>query len=463
MRTFRVLFATGRKGLAARSRAIGEASDAEHRETKTEMLVASSLQEAKEILDREVVDLAIVDLLMGARRGIELVLAIRHAFPTLFLVAVTDMQLRDFDREAIKLGVDGFLVHPVTSEHLYFQIARFRELSRLRHENARLKAQVAHAAVIPDIIGAGSEMREIQQLITRAAETSVPVAVYGESGTGKELVARAVHRHSRRNAGPFISINPASIPESLLEAELFGHVRGAFTGASDRVGFIESAGSGTLFLDEIGELPMSLQVKLLRVLQEKVIYRVGSSKPIRVDFRLVTATNRDLLAEAKAGRFREDLFYRIHVFPIYLPPLRSRRRDISQLADHFLKLYARESGRPLSGFSPQSLEILETYDWPGNVRELENYVQRIVALKSRGSIIEVDDLVGLREPARSSQASPRSLDPQMNEVRPLAEHVRRYVRWAYESLGRNKARTARMLEIDRVTLYRRLNESEDST
>jgi two-component system response regulator AtoC len=412
------------------------------------------------LLERELVDLAVVDLEMPSRRGINLVLLLRRTHPEISLLVLTDKDLRDYDREAIRAGVDGFLVQPVRPDHIRFTIQKIAEVRRLRDDVDQLRMDAVSNPGVGGIVGASGEMRRVFHLVTRAAATSVPVSLYGESGTGKELFARAIHSSSSRREGPFVAVNPSSIPETLLESELFGFVKGAFTGAAaERLGYFEAAHGGTLFLDEIGDIPLSLQVKLLRVLQEKVIHRVGSSTPVPVDFRLITATHRDLMAEVRAGRFREDLFYRIHVFPIYLPPLRARRGDIPLLAEHFLRHFARELGHAPRGFGPGVLDLLSAHSWPGNVRELENVVHRLVAMKAPDSLIEAGDLAGLVNgpgvllPGPAGDAGPTAV------IRPLDEHVRDYILWAFERLDRNKARTARMLEIDRATLYRKLREA----
>lgn len=421
------------------------------------VVVASDIIEAKRTLEGSVVDLLVVDL--GEEDVVDLLLAVRHNIPSVALLAVTDMNMRQHDREAIKLGVEGFIVKPVQSEHVQFQAAHVRELQRLREQNLHLRSVMGQAAGFDQIVGISSEMKQVFSLLLRAAGTSAPVAIYGESGTGKELIARAIHNHCAQSSGPFISINPSAIPESLLESELFGHMKGAFTGAtSDRIGYVEAAQGGTLFLDEIGDLPLVFQTKFLRVLQERVIHRVGSTKAIPVDFRLITATNRDMSQEIRSGRFREDLYYRIHVFPIEVPSLRQRVGDIPILAEHFLHRFASELRRGINGFVPGASAMLLNYRWPGNVRELENVIHRVVAVKPDESPVSIADLRGLLqsdalETAAHTEASDAA--PQ-HKIQPLDEHISEYVAWAYETLGRNKARTARLLEIDRTTLYRRL-------
>ncbi len=424
----------------------------------TSVAVAPSIRQAKESLETAVFDALIVDLAIESGSGIDLVLDARKAHPGLSILVVTDEHLRDYDRDAIRAGVDGFIVRPLRREHVAFQLAHAREVRRLRDEYARLRESAGGAMASEGLVGVGSEMANVFHLVARAGASSVPVALYGESGTGKELVAHAIHRASARRDGPFVAVNPSAIPESLLESELFGYVRGAFTGAgAERVGHVEAAHGGTLFLDEIGDLPVTFQGKFLRVLQHKTIQRVGSSRPVHVDFRLLTATHRDLFAEVRAGRFREDLFYRIHVFPVYLPPLRARRSDIPLLAEHFLRKYSSELDQPLAGFGPGVLEVLMSYTWPGNVRELENVVQRLVAMKGGGSMIELPDLVGLVEGVQPGTPLQRDgAETFTGDVRPLGEVIDDYIAWAYRKLGRNKSRTAQQLKIDRTTLHRRL-------
>ena len=424
--------------------------------------IVPTLAEAKRTLEQSLVDLIVIDL--EQEDAIDLVLAVRHNLPNVAILAITDMTMRQHDREAIKLGVEGFIVKPVRWEHVQFQAAHVRELQRLREQNLQLRSVVGHTSGFDQILGLSGEMKQVFNLLLRAAGSNAPVAIYGESGTGKELIARAIHNHCASSAGPFISINPSAIPETLLESELFGHMRGAFTGASsDRVGYIEAAHGGTLFLDEIGDLPLSFQGKFLRVLQERVLHRVGSTKRISVDFRLITATNRDMPDEVRAGRFREDLYYRIHVFPIQVPPLRQRVGDIPLLAEHFLHRYAADLRRNITGFAPGAVELLLNYDWPGNVRELDNVIHRLVAMKPEDSPVSATDLTGLLpRGARAFSASSAETGviggAAQVAIKPLDEHVRDYVRWVYESLGRNKARTARLLEIDRTTLYRKIKD-----
>ncbi len=454
MNAFRVLVVVGERRLADTLVGASRELDA------LSVVVADSLESAREALGTGDFDLAIVDLAVESNRGIDFVLGMVHAYPRVSLLLVTDKHLREYDRAAIKVGIDGFMVRPVRQDHAYFQIAHIREVRRLREKYERLKEDARTSASFEGIVGASGEMARVFRTVSRAASSGAPVALYGESGTGKELVAKAIHAASARRDQPFVAVNPASMPETLLESELYGYVRGAFTGAvAERIGYIEASQGGTLFLDEIGDLPMPQQGKFLRVLQERSLQRIGSTKALNVDFRLITATNRDLMGDVRRGRFREDLFYRIHVFPLYLPPLRARRTDIPLLAEHFLRKYAKELDHPVTGFAPGVYESLMSYSWPGNVRELENVVHRAVAMKSEGSVIGISDLAGFFEEAPAGGAPSPPAVPDAGDVRPLDEHEREYILWAFRKLGHNKARTARLLEIDRGTLYRKLREA----
>jgi DNA-binding NtrC family response regulator len=420
--------------------------------------VARTPEEAVAILETALIDLLLVDLPTLSRPGIELLRNVRRSSPAVSVLVITDRDLQDYDREAIRLGVEGFIVQPVRADHVRFMIHKVQETRRLRDRYHLLQEESFDT--LGGLVGSSPEMKRVYHMISRAAASMVPVALYGESGTGKELVARAIHEASPRRGGPFVAVNPASIPETLLEGELFGYTKGAFTGAhQERIGYFEAAHGGTLFLDEIGDLPLAFQVKLLRVLQEKTIQRIGSPRLIRVDFRLITATHRDLMVEVRSGRFREDLFYRIHVFPIYLPPLRSRKEDIPLLAEHFLRRFRNEMGEGPRGFGPGVLELLGEYAWPGNVRELENVIHRLVAMKPPDTLIEVSDLAHIVGVGSATAPGAAGRTPAGTPVvRPLKQHLDDYILWAYHTLGRNKARTARLLEIDRSTLYRKLRE-----
>jgi two-component system response regulator HydG len=305
-----------------------------------------------------------------------------------------------------------------------------------------------------DLIGDSSAIRRVRQLIERVMDSEASVLVTGESGTGKEVVAKLVHRHGRRKAGPFVAINCAAMPEALLESELFGHVRGAFTDArAARTGLFVQANGGTLLLDEIGDLPLALQPKLLRALQERTVRPIGGNEEVPFDVRLVATTNRDLEAAVEEERFREDLYFRINVIHVEMPPLRARATDVPLLAQHFLVQHAERAGKRVTGLSPQAAEKLLAYAWPGNVRELQNAMERAVAL-ARYEQVTVDDLPEKIRAYRSSHVLIAADDP--SELVPLEEAERRYILRVVESVGGNKTLAARLLGIGRKTLYRKL-------
>ena len=342
----------------------------------------------------------------------------------------------------------------------YRDMSKEAEIQRMKAEVVRLRAELEPANSFDEIVGKSKEMRQLYSLIQRATEGNVTVLIQGESGTGKELVARAIHYNSQRKAGPFITINCAAIPESLIESELFGHERGAFTGAAARrIGKFEQANKGTIFLDEIGDMQPNLQAKLLRVLQERQIQRVGGTADIATDIRVLAATNHDLQAAVKSGSFREDLYYRIAAFPIVIPPLRERREDIPVLANHFLKKYADSGEKSVRAFAPEALQLLVQYDFPGNVRELENVIERAVLLETT-ELLQAGSLP-LEIPATRSAAV---TDPQVsvpNIIIPLDEMERRAIIHALNVTDNNITKAAQALGINRITLHRKLNKYGD--
>jgi len=326
-------------------------------------------------------------------------------------------------------------------------------------------AQVSDS-FLPNIVGASPKMQRILRLVTRVASTESTVLLLGESGTGKELIARSLHVQSRRAQGPFVPVNLGAIPETLMESELFGHARGAFTGASgERRGLIEAADRGTLFLDEVGDMPPLSQVKLLRVLESNEVRRVGDDAPRHVDVRVVAATHRDLLSEIAAGRFREDLYYRLNVVQIELPPLRERREDIGLLASYFLERAARREGRGAMTFSPEAAALLERYDYPGNVRELENAVDHAVAVAERAEIQPADLPASIRSPRLLPRAADGEVttdgagaDPRPREEWSLAEVEREHIQRVLAHHRGNATNAARQLGISRTTLWRKLRQ-----
>src|SRR5947207_9460980 len=354
------------------------------------VLTAASGSEALEIIRREPVSVMITDLMMSGMSGMDLLRASKSVAPETETVLMTAYGTVENAVEAMKQGAYDFVTKPIKRAHLVRVVGKALEKRSLVQENRTLRAQLA-AEKRRAMIGQALPWRRTMEIVMQAAPSTANVLLLGESGTGKELLARAIHEHSPRAAGPFVPVNCAALPESILEAELFGYEKGAFTGAVQRHdGRFVQAHGGTLFLDEIGEIPTHVQVKLLRVLQEGEVERLGG-RTLKVDLRLVAATNQDLKAAVREGRFREDLYYRLNVIAVPIPPLRDRREDVPLLAEHFLQLYAERNGRRLGGFSKAAAEAMARYDWPGNVRELENTVERAVVL-SRGTAIDVDDL-----------------------------------------------------------------------
>jgi DNA-binding NtrC family response regulator len=359
--------------------------------------------------------------------------------------------------EAMKHGASDYLTKPVKKDELVRVVERVIREAALRREVNRLRKEVHKEYSFHQILGKSKPIQAVFDLIRRVADSPTNVLITGESGTGKELVAKAIHYNSTRKEAPFVPVNCAAIPEQLLESELFGHMRGAFTDAKvDKRGLFEEAQKGTLFLDEISELPLMLQAKILRAIQEKEIRRVGATKPISVDVRIIAATNLNLSEEVKNKRFREDLYYRLNVIELKLPPLRERREDIPLLVDAFLKKCGESSGKVVKGVSEAALAMLIDYTWPGNVRELENVIERAVTL-SRGEKISPDDLPPAVQGARGDR---RVLDEAAEKSLPLHEIEKEYIKKILEKTGGNKYQAAHALGIDRKTLYRKLAEIE---
>jgi two-component system response regulator PilR (NtrC family) len=382
---------------------------------------APSVDEALALIESDDFDLVMTDVQMPGKTGIDLLRAVKVAAPETVVIVITAFATAETAIEAMKEGAYDYLTKPFKIDEARLVVKKALEKKLLTVENQRLRSELRTQARQRVLIGNSAAMQRVYELMAQVAPARTSVLVCGESGTGKELVARGIHDLSDRREKPFVAINCGAIPENLLESELFGHVKGAFTGAvQNKPGLFEVAHGGTLFLDEVGELPQTLQVKLLRALQEKTIRRVGGNADTTVDVRIVAATNRDLHAEAQAGRFREDLYYRLNVIQIVLPPLRERMEDAPLLAQHFLDKFAREQGKPASRFSEQALARILAYDFPGNVRELENTVERAMAL-CRGETIEAEVLpAALLAPRPASAATPQlpaaggSLDDLMN-------------------------------------------------
>ncbi|OPY72716.1 MAG: Transcriptional regulatory protein ZraR [Syntrophorhabdus sp. PtaU1.Bin050] len=413
---------------------------------------ASNVAEAIRVLEVTPVDLVITDLKMPGLSGVHLVRHVRENYRDMEVMIITGYPSVKGAVEAVKTGAEEYLIKPFTNEELLSAVERtLRKLHirRTAHGSLEPKTSALHG-----LIGESRAMVRIGEFIAKAALTSATVLISGESGTGKELVARAIHYRSSRASASFVPVNCGAIPEELLESELFGHIKGAFTGATEtRAGFFQTADGGTIFLDEISETSLTMQVKLLRVLQDREVCMVGSRRPRKVDVRILASTNKNLPILVKKGLFREDLFYRINVITVELPPLREREDDIFLLTRHFAKRFAEELGRRAPGFSDSALQVLKKYHWPGNVRELENVVQRLVVMAD-GDVIDVPDLPSLM---RFS-----ALRPEVPN-RTLAEVEAEYIRNVLASVNNNKTRAAEVLGIDRKTLREKLQKAKPSS
>ena len=414
----------------------------------------TSGNEALAILAAVEVDVVVTDLNMRGMNGFELCERIVANRPDVPVVVITAFGSLETAIAAIRAGAYDFLTKPLELEALAVAVARAVQHRSLREEVKRLRRVVSDAERFDDLLGQSAAMAKVHEMLARLADSDASVLVTGESGTGKECVARALHRTGRRRHGPFVAINCAAMPEALLESELFGHARGAFTDArSARTGLFVQADGGTLLLDEIGDLPLALQPKLLRALQERRVRPVGGDAEVPFDVRLVCTTNRDLEEAIEENRFREDLYFRVNVVHVTLPPLRARGTDVLLLAQHFLVKYAAHAGKQVKGISPAAAERLMAYTWPGNVRELQNCIERAVALTTYEQIA-VDDLPEKIRAYRRSHVIVASDDP--SELVPLEEVERRYILRVVEAVGGNKTLAAQVLGMGRKTLYRKL-------
>ncbi len=413
------------------------------------VLTAGDAAAALEVVRDEPVDLALVDIKMPGMDGLELLERLQRDRPELPVVIISGHGTIQTAVEATRLGAFDFVEKPVDADRLLLVIRNGLEQVRLRRENVTLRREVeAHTR----IVGEHPTIRAVLQTIERVAPTGARVLITGENGTGKELVARALHEMSPRAAEPFVEVNCAAIPDELIESELFGHEKGAFTGAvARRIGKFELADGGTLFLDEVGDMSPSAQAKVLRVLQESVFERVGGTETRRVDVRVIAATNRDLLEASRSGEFREDLFYRLNVVPIHIPPLRERMSDLPRLVDHFLDQIAAQLGQPRKTITRRALDRLREHSWPGNVRELRNVIERVVIL-APGPSIDADDIPDLG--ARRS-AEERFFDCEtFAQFRESVE--RAFLERKLAQYGWNVSRTARQLGMQRSNLYKKL-------
>jgi two-component system response regulator AtoC len=417
--------------------------------------IADSGEAALKALDSFDPDVILTDVRMPKISGLDLLAALKAKQHPATVIVMSAYGNVDLAIEAMKAGAYDYVGKPFKPDEIVLALRKAEERESLRRENRALREQVSQNNQFESILAKSKEMVEIFRTITKIAEFKTTVLVTGESGTGKELVARAVHsRSTARKGGPFVAINCGAIPENLLESELFGHKKGAFTDAtSDRRGLFEEATGGTLFLDEIGELPGNLQVKLLRVLQEEHIRRLGDTRDVKVDVRIIAATHRDLSADVKAGRFREDLFYRIHVLAIHVPPLRERRDDVGLLVDHFIARNNARLGTDIRGVSGEARKLLLEYAWPGNVRELENTIERAMVL-GETNVLEVTDLPErIRSALDPVQVQLASGELSIKKTSAAIEEI--LIRRALQKTKGNRTRAADLLEIShRALLYK---------
>jgi two-component system response regulator PilR (NtrC family) len=421
------------------------------RKSGHEVLTAADGPAALAKVEAEDLDLVLTDLRIGKDSGLEVLRAFKAAQPATEVVLLTAFATMENAIQAMKLGAYDYLTKPVKNEELAVLVEKALEKRRLARENESLKIRLASrepaAGPIAGMVGNSAAIREVIGLVEKVAAGRTTVLILGESGVGKELVARAIHARSQRAAGPFVPINCGAIPEGLVESELFGHVRGAFTGAnSDRPGLFKAAQGGTVFLDEVGELPVAAQVKLLRAIQERRIKPVGGARDFEVDARIIAATNRDLAEEVKEGGFREDLFYRLNVIQIRVPPLRERREDILSLAQHFVERYSAEADRPALPLSKEAAVHLQSYGWPGNVRELQNAIERAVTL-AEGSQIAAEVLPHQVRGVDHAVPEAAMVIPQGGmDLQAYLDNVeRRFLRLALEQAGGTKKSAARLL------------------
>ncbi len=438
--------------------------DASSRELLARVLGArgwqvEQLADGREALDRLAAgaspDLVVSDIRMAEVGGLEVTEAFRKDAPDTPVILVTAFGNVDGAVEAIRRGAFDYVSKPYDVDAVQLTAARALDQRRLASENRALRRQLRDKYRLENAVGRSETMLQVFKTAARVAASDATVLILGESGTGKELVARAIHAASPRSGGAFVPVDCGAIAEGVLESELFGHVKGAFTGAqAARRGLFEEAGGGTVFLDEIGDVGPGLQARLLRALQEGTIRRVGANEAIPVDVRVVAATNKDLEAAVKAGRFREDLFYRLNVVTLRIPPLRERREDVPLLAEHFAAKHGRGEGVAIS---PDARELLQAYEWPGNVRELENVIARALALNPSGVVVPAD----LPERIRGGDAQPAKGLPLPPGFRPSLDDLsRRYAALVLAECGGNKTRAAEVLGIDRKTLYRIIGEGE---
>ncbi|MFQ6008403.1 MAG: sigma-54-dependent transcriptional regulator [Candidatus Zixiibacteriota bacterium] len=404
------------------------------------------------LLKEQNYDLVIADLNMPEMTGLDVLKEVKSFKRDQELIVMTAYASVDSAIEAMKQGAADYITKPFKVDEIKLAIEKSIDRKRLIAENASLKKQLQTDNSFDNFIGASETVVKLKKLAKRIAATDSTVLIRGESGTGKDLIAKAIHHHSPRSAGPFVTINCAALPETLLESELFGHRKGSFTGAiKDKDGLFKVADGGTFFLDEVGNISTAIQVKLLRVLEDKKITPVGDTKPIEVDVRLIAATNSDLEEEVRMGRFRADLYYRLNVIPIFIPPLRDRKEDIELLSHHFISKYCQKINIPIKKISEKAMELLVKYHWPGNVRELENMIERAVLL-NRSDTLEASDF-----PEKLREPQPATVVKETDPPTPTLESIEKaYIHFVMSQTKGKKTQAAEILGIDVSTLYRKI-------
>jgi len=416
-------------------------------------LSAGDAETGVKLLRENTIDLVVTDLKLPGMNGLEFLQAIKRQNAALPVVVMTAFGTVETAVEAMKAGASDYVLKPFSLSEMRMVIRKELDVHALREENRSLREALGKRYAHPNVVARSTKMQEVLAIVERVAPTNSTVLLGGESGVGKDLVARAIHEKSRRASGPFIKINSSAIPENLLESELFGYERGAFTGATaSKPGKFELADKGTLFLDEIGDVPPAIQVKLLRVLQECEFERLGGTRTVKVDVRLIAATNRDLREALEQGTFREDLYYRLNVVPIDIAPLRQRKEDIPDLVNLFISRFAGDSGKPVKSIAPEAMQILVNYHWPGNVRELQNIIERACAL-AKGPVLEAADIHLDLRPAKAANGTSGFLPEGMTLEHWEDEMIQEALRRAHG----NKSQAARLLGLSRNALRYRLS------
>jgi two-component system response regulator PilR (NtrC family) len=429
-------------------------------------LSAYSGEEALEILEREEVDLVLLDLMLPGISGQQVLRRIRQRDPEQVVIVITAFSSIESAIDAMREGAFHYIPKPFKNEEVLLTIRKGLEQRRLTEENRDLKEQLRQRFGLDNLVGKSKPMQQVYDLIQLAAPAKSNILILGESGTGKELVAKAIHHHSRRASGPFVTVNSGSMPADLLESNLFGHIKGAFTGAiASKKGLFEMAANGSIFFDEIGNIPLDTQSKLLRVIQEKEFMRLGGVDTVKADVRIIAATNADLEGSVAQGLFREDLYYRLNVITVALPPLRKRTEDIPLLAQHFLAKYAHENEKTISEITSHAMQLLLDYHWPGNVRELENVIERAVVL-STGPLLGVDLLAPSVRQTDAVVLPPSALPSSGVAFKDaVSEYERQLVIKALQASGGVQKRAAELLQVKPTTLHemmKRLNISSES-